>query len=553
MHLDLTTDGEQLLVKYEPREADLLGLVQGLKRHGNYFVAKKSLAIPLQLRALFNDKMTCSEKVNQWGFSERSIRERRGIETVRPEFLQHQKVGAGWLASIKNGLIAHDPGTGKTATAILALNEVKQFPCLVICPNSIKRTWKYELEKWAPDLKVAVVDGTAAQRKKILQSDAQVFITNYESLPTLSHVGRFGSLKIETKNSALNEIPWKVIICDEAHRIINPRAKQTRCVKELARMKSVEYRWALTGTPLSNKPDDFWSILNFLEPDVWVSKVKFLDMFCQMTYNTWGGSEVVGLRPERKQLMADITNLYMDYVNKEDVLPDLPEKTFSTRFVEMKPKQKKQYKALVDDMLIKTEDGSYIIATSPLACLGRLSQAASATLEVDEEGEVILQNPSCKIDALVELAEEMGGQQFVGVASSKKLIYLAAEKLKKEGYQVLLFTGDQDLEERQHNIEMFQAGHAQIILGTIGAIKEGVTLTAASTLVFINNTWSNVEYKQAQDRVHRIGSTGDRVNIIHLVAQDTVEERQTAALARKDGFLQDLLDSSKLAAELITS
>lgn len=547
MEIDLTSDGEELLVKYTPREASSLALVGGLRRSGDFFVSEKSLSIILQLKELFGDKLVYSQQVLDWGFDVRKRRASgygRTIEALPPRLLYpHQERGSDWLCYSENGLLGHQPGCGKTATAIRSLVRVKAFPALVICPNTLKRTWEAECKKWAPDLNVVILDGTASKRKKALKLNADVYAINFEGLPSLAHVGRYGSLPVETKHGELNEIPWKAIIVDECQRLINPKAKSTRCVKELSRGKYIEYRWALSGTPVRNTAADFWSLLNFFEPTVWTSRSKFIDMFCETSNNFWGGLEVLGIKPARKKLFDEIVDLYLDFVAKEDVLPDLPPKTFSTRYIEMKPKQSKQYKQMLDDMIIKTDDGEYIIATSPLTASARLSQAACATLEV--VGDVVnLDTPSCKVDALVELAGEMGDQAFVAFASSKKLVNLCADKLRSLGYKVVLITGDQDTTERQYNIESFQAGRAQILLMT-AAGSEGVTLTAASTLVFIQIPWSNIVYQQVQDRVHRIGSTGDKVSIIHLITQGTVEEKVMVALDSKDEHLTDLLGSKK--------
>lgn len=551
MELDLTSDGNEILIKYTPREAGVLGLVGGLRRSGDCFVSDKSLAIVLQLTALAGGKIIYSQQLIKWGLHERKKRERphRTTGTIQ-RFLQHQVGGSEWLTNVGSALIAHPAGTGKTATTLRAIDAVRPFPCLVISPNTLKRTWKAECEKWAPDLRVVVLDGTAAARKKALKSNADVYVINYEGLASLAHVGRYGSLPVETKHGELNAIPWKAIIIDECQRIVNAKAKSTRCVKELSRGKSVEYRWALSATPIRNTPADFWSLLNFFEPTVWTSKSKFIDMFCETTNGFWGGLEIIGIKPSRKELFDEIVDLYLDFVVKEEVLPDLPPKTYSTRFIEMKPKQAKQYKEMFNDMIIKTDEGDYIIATSPLTAMARLSQASCATLSV-ADGVVLMDTPSCKVDAVVELASEMGGEPFVGFAESKKLINLCADKLRSLDYKVVLITGDQTTEERQFNIESFQAGRAQILLMT-SAGSEGITLTAASTLVFIQLPYSNVVYSQVSDRVHRIGSVGDRVHIIHLVSENTVEERIIEALDRKDEHLADLLKTSKDLARWLT-
>ncbi len=543
MEVDLTPDGGELLIKYAPREADALGLVGGLRRSGDFFVSDKSLATVLQLKELFNDKIIYSPEVIEWGINEREKREHRTAEVISGRFLQHQIRGSEWLTNVGNALIGYPPGTGKTAITLRAIDEVKAFPCLVICPNTLKKTFKAEAEKWTPHLRVVVLEGTATQRKKALKTDADIYVVNYESLPSLSRIGRYGSLPVENKNNALNEIPWEAIIVDECQRIINPKAKSTRCVKELSRGKNVKYRWALSATPVRNDPSDMWSIMNFLEPTIWTSKSKFIDMFCETQFGFWGGLELVGIKESRKKLFDEIVALYLDFVSKEEVLPDLPPKTYSTRYIPLAGKQLKQYKQMLDDMIIRTEEGEYIIATSPLTASARLSQAAAATLEVIDDT-VILRTPSCKIDAVVELAEEMGGEPFVGFASSKKLVNLCADKLRSLDYKVVLITGDQTTEERQYNIESFQAGRAQILLMT-AAGSEGITLTTASTLVFIQLPWSNVLYYQTENRVHRIGSSGDRVHIINLVSEGTVEEKMIEALDKRDEHLSDLLKSKK--------
>lgn len=238
MEIDINTNNE-LLIKYTPREADALGLVGGLRRSGDFFVADKSMALVLQLKELFNGNIIYSPKVIEWGINERKKREHRAITTLPGRFLQHQIRGSEWLINAGNALIGYPPGTGKTAITIRALDCLKLFPALIVAPNTLKKTWEVECRKWAPHLKVSVLDGTAAKKKKALKEYADIYVVNYEALPSLSRVGRYGSLAVENKNNALNEVPFEVIVADECQRIINAKAKSTRCVKELSRGKHI--------------------------------------------------------------------------------------------------------------------------------------------------------------------------------------------------------------------------------------------------------------------------------------------------------------------------
>jgi SNF2 family DNA or RNA helicase len=209
-------------------------------------------------------------------------------------------------------------------------------------------------------------------------------------------------------------------------------------------------------------------------------------------------------------------------------------------------------------MLSKSEDvtevGDAIVAPNPLTQTLRLLQLASsyADVSVDELGQekITLSDPSCKVDALMDDIKngDYEGDSVAVCAVSRQLIELLSARLTKEGIEHGLITGAQDEDQRQQSIDDFQSGKKKWILFTAQAGGVGVTLTTARRLVMLQRPWSLVDYKQALDRVHRIGSEiHDSILITDYVTEDTIEERVIQALDTKaDNFEQVVKDKAKL-------
>ncbi len=178
-------------------------------------------------------------------------------------------------------------------------------------------------------------------------------------------------------------------------------------------------------------------------------------------------------------------------------------------------------------------------------------QFSSSYAEVNEQGEVRLTEPSSKIDALIEIIDELGGKQLVVAAESRQLIELACRRLDKHSITWRAVTGGQSEDQRRQAVAEFQDGKARVMLFTIKAGGTGITLTAADTIVFLQRSWSMLENKQAEDRVHRIGSERhENVEIIDLIAPGTVEEAQVVRLWQKSARLEEIVrDRALLARE----
>ncbi len=467
----------------------------------------------------------------------------------------YQTTGAHFIALSGGATLADDMGTGKCIQTIAALEQYDLYPALIVCPNQAKTTWANEWEKWTSDIAVQVIGGTAGQRRKQIASSADVYIINYESLRTHTKLGGYGSIKLtaeESKLKELNEIDWVTIIADEAHRCVDPHSKQTRALWGVA--DAVVPRplcIALTGTPMVNSPDDLYCLLHFESPDEWPSKTRFIDRYCIKEYNAWGGMSVVGLNPYTQQEFYDLITPRFLRRPKALVTPWLPEKVRERRDIELSPKQRKAYDSFVKDSIAVLDSGT-AIATDPLTILTRLTQLSSATVDVDAAGNVRLCAPSSKVDALIELLEDMADtEQLVVFAQSRQLLVLAHERLEKEGVSHGMVWGDQVPIERQSFIDRFQSGDLRCILCTLGAGSEAITLTAASTVCFMQRSWSMVTNKQAEDRVHRIGQTAASVLIIDLVAPGTVEENILDAIGAKGEMLEEIIRDRETILRMI--
>jgi SNF2 family DNA or RNA helicase len=544
----------------------------------------------LALRSTFKSELTIGPLLAEWAKNERTTRVDpsnllRDIDIQEfgdQDLFPHQRAGVDFLVKSRRALLADEPGLGKTAQAIRALKKMfdegqEVFPALVVCPNTLKSNWEREFDRWWPGVNVSVVKGSAAQRKKAFEEQADVYVINWESLRTHSKLLSYGSIALarceecgghDSKVTAtrcevhardLNLIDFKAVIADEIHRSKDPKSKQTRAL--WAATGRADIRYALTGTPIANNVVDLWPILHWLDPREWPSKTKWIDRYVNTMMNAFGGMMVLGLKPEMTEEFYAGINPRMRRMLKAKVLPWLPKIMTERRDVEMGAKQRKAYKQMLENMIALLEGdgeagitGDAIVAPNPLTQTIRLLQFASAyaEIQVNDAGEekVLLSDPSCKVDALMDDIDngDFGEDSVAVCAVSRQLIDILSARLTKEGIRHGLITGAQDGDERQKAIDDFQAGKTKWILFTAQAGGVGVTLTAARRLVMLQRPWSLVDYKQALDRVHRIGSEiHESIVITDYVTEGSIEERVIEALdIKSDNFEEIVRDKVKL-------
>lgn len=541
----------------------------------------------LALRSTFQHELEIGPELEKWAFHERetridpamALREQENAEGDEDLF-PHQRAGVAYLATAKRALLADEPGLGKTAQAIRALKKLKEqgeevFPALVVCPNTLKGTWEREFAKWWPEVTVQAIRGTATQRRKQLAQEADVYVINWESLRGHSRLAPYGSVALarctacggqnskvsenrcEVHPRELNGIDFRAVVADEIHRSKEPKSKQTRALWSAS--GDAPIRFALTGTPIANNVLDLWPILHWLSPTDWPSKTKWIDRMVNTMLNAFGQLMILGIKPEMQDEFYSSVNPYMRRMLKAKVLPWLPEVINDRRDVEMSPKQRKAYEEMKDLMLTQLDDGEVLTAPSVLTQTLRLVQFANsyATMEINPttgEPKAKLAEPSCKVDSLMSdiKSGDFEGESVAVCAVSRQLIYLLSAELEKAGVPHGLITGAQDDVERQEAIDNFQSGRTKWILFTAQAGGVGVTLTAARRLIMLQRPWSLVDYKQALDRVHRIGSEiHDSIIVTDYITEKSIESRIIKVLGKKaDNFEEVVRDKEQLKALL---
>ena len=429
-------------------------------------------------------------------------------------------------------LIANDMGTGKTYEAIARdeiFRELWHSPIakrtLVIAPLTVLPSWQKHFMSLT-NLPVISVDPKSRSKsfEDFLSLGDAVFLIHWEALRVFPE---------------LSEVYWFHIIADECHRAKNRKAQQTRALKKL---KSV-FRSALSGTPVVNRPDELWSILNWLKPSEYKGYWKFYNRYVdfEIIYPQ-GFHKITG--PKNELELQKTLSPFMVRRLKKDVLKDLPDKYYTTVWVNLGSKQRKAYKAMARDMVawVGAHEDAPLVAPVVIAQLIRLQQFAIAHME-EVAGGFGMSEPSAKLDAIMQILEDNPEEQIVIFSQFKQAIGLLGKRLEDKGISYGTITGDVSDKTRAQVIEDFQEGSIRVFAGTIAAGGIGITLTSASTAIFIDRSWSPAINLQAEDRLHRIGQK-NAVQIIDIMANETIDLGRQQRLEQKWSWIKLLLGDS---------
>ena len=351
------------------------------------------------------------------------------------------------------------------------------------------------------------------------------------------------------------------LVLDEHHLIAKKDSARSKAARRLA--PHAACRIVLSGTPITHHPGDLWPALNVLEPLSWPSSARYVDRYCEQAPADYG-MEIIGLAPARKVEFEVCLLGVQRRVAKADAL-SLPPKVYSVREVTIPPEWRKVYDGMRDRMLAELpETSDQMSVMDVMTQLTRLQQLAAAPADVwsviedDKDGnpverqKVRLKGPSWKVDALLEILDERPDQQVLVFSPSRQLIRLAEEALTEAKISHATLVGGQAPTVREANVQEFQDGQRRVMLATTQAGGVGVTLTAASTVVFLGRPFSLVEALQAEDRAHRIGSERhESIEIIDVLAEGTVDQAVRGVLRGKAATLAEVLRDPRVAAEVL--
>lgn len=449
----------------------------------------------------------------------------------RTKPFEHQMESFNYALTHNKFLLGDEQGLGKTKQAldIAVARKHKMRHCLIVCGvNNLKWNWYKEVEIHTNEKahilgsrvnrKGKTVIGSSAERLADLKQihDEYFLITNIETL-------RDKSIQSQIKKMCSDGIIGMTII-DEIHKCKNSQSKQGKAIHCCCSY----YRLALTGTPLMNNPVDLYNVLKWLEVENH-SLTYFKNLYCEM--GGFGGYEIIGYKNLNQ--LENSLNKNMLRRRKEEVL-DLPPKIYTDELLDLDSSQDKLYKDVTNQII---EDIDRImLLPNPLTELIRLRQVTSNPNILSSKNIT-----NVKYDRILNILESTTDKVII-FSNWTKVINPLYIKLSSLGYNPALVTG----ESKDPILEMnkFQSDNTcKVILGTTPALGTGYTLTAANTVIFIDEPWSKAIKDQAEDRCHRIGTKGT-VNIITLICKDTIDERIHQIIKDK-GELSDRIVDGK--------
>lgn len=447
----------------------------------------------------------------------------------------HQIDGFNYGLTHNKWLLGDEQGLGKTWQVIniaIAKKLEKGYKhCLIICGvNGLKWNWVKEIATHSNEtgyilgqypangtLKIGSNKQKLADLEAIDTIDSYFIVTNVESLRDDDINAKLQEL---CKNGTIG-----MIAIDEVHKCKNPTSQQGKGILKL----SADTMIAMTGTPLMNNPLDLYIILRWLGYERH-SFYQFKNHYCIM--GGYGGYQIVGYQ-HMDELQDSFKEIMLRRL-KEEVL-DLPDKVFVNEYVELTAKQSQIYKEILMDLRLNAD--KIANTPNPLSQLIRLRQATGYAGILSTEIK-----DSAKLDRMEELVEE-------AVANGKKVVIFSNwtsvtdEAIRRlANYNPAVITGDTKDSDRPVQEKKFQNDDTcHVIVGTIGAMGTGLTLTAGTVEIFLDEPWNMALKNQAVDRCHRIGAQTN-VTIYTLLTKNTIDERINEIVAKKGALSDKIID-----------
>ncbi|WP_300673778.1 DEAD/DEAH box helicase [Desulfoluna sp.] len=448
------------------------------------------------------------------------------LSSIKATLYPYQREGIRFALYKPAALIGDEMGLGKTLQAIALATLKKEIfgfkKVLVITLASLKEQWKREIERFT-DEPALIVSGPASERQRIYTEDTTFFkITNYEA--------------VLRDTLAIRRMKPDLIILDEAQRIKNFTTKTAEAIKAIPRTHAL----VLTGTPLENKLEDVYSITQFLDPDLLAPLWDF------------AGRHFL-INRKKKNHIAGYTNLGALHEKlkgivirrkKEEVLTELPNEVVSNYYIELTDQQKKIHGGYLSSLLpllskkfltpIDVQRIQQLLLMSRMVC--------DSTYLIDKKTHISPKLKEFK-NIIHDLAVE-NNRKVVVFSEWTRMNFLIAKHLSEAGIPFVELSGKIPVHKRQALIDEFSTNPDCKVFLSSDAGGTGLNLQAADCVVNFELPWNPAKLNQRIGRVNRIGQTSGSVNVVNLIAKDSIEERILAGIQLKTELFQGVFDGT---------
>lgn len=420
--------------------------------------------------------------------------------------LGHQKEAIEKLVGSKRFILADDMGLGKTTSTIIAALETGVSKILIICPASLKINWQREIENYT-DRSVFIADG------KNFSTEHDFVIVNYDILKN------FYDLK-DKENSLITQANFELIILDEAHYISNAQAQRTKLVNSF--VKKVNYLWLLTGTPMTNRPMNYYNLLNLIESPVAQNWLAYAIRYCQGYQFTAGTRKIWNVTgASNLEELRDRTSRQVLRRLKTEVL-DLPEKIITPVYLKLKSKL---YEGLMGEYYEWYDKNP--------------NESSSLTVQFSKLMKVRQVISDEKIKNTIEIAENIleQGKKVIIFTNFTDSLNKIAEHFGKSAVKL---DGSTTKPARQYAVDQFQENDkVKVFVGNLLAAGVGITLTEAEAVIFNDLSFVPGHLSQAEDRAYRYGQKNS-VSIYYPLFENTIE-----------GIIYDMVNYKKKNIETV--
>lgn len=454
-------------------------------------------------------------------------------ENLKGVLRSYQKKGFNWLSTLDylgfGGILGDEMGLGKTLQTIAFLLSKEDSKTLIIAPTSLVFNWYNEFKKFAPSLKVAMVNGNPDERETLIKNykENDVLVTTYNLC--------------KRDLESYKKIYFDYVILDEAQNIKNPSSQNAKSVKEL---KS-KNRFALTGTPIENSLMELWSIFDFIMPNYLYDENKFITRY----YRRLEEDPII-IEELKKLVSPFILRRY-----KKDVIKELPNKIEKKLIIPMEEEQKKVYtaysehvKALIEKKVIDDEFKNSKIEI--LSYITKLRQIAiDPSLVMDKYN-----GASGKMEALLELVKNSidEGHKILIFSQFTSALKNISKLFKINYISFNYLDGSTPSKERGKLVEDFNKNNTSVFLISLKAGGTGLNLTSADIVIHFDPWWNPAVEDQASDRAHRIGQK-NVVEVIKMISEDSIEEKIVNLQEEKRKLIDSIMGEDIVLGENLNS